>query len=432
MAKLTAIQLKALKLTDVGTTVRDDGGIWGKVTKSGDAISVNFYYRYRWQTKTRDTACGTWPNASLADIRKARDSARDLVRNGIDPNRQKSDEKSARAAEEETRKVQRAAQDARLSVRALFDKWEAAELSRRKDRGAETKRGFMKDVLSVIGQRYADEIRRRDIMKIIDAIKARGALRLANRVLSETRQMYGYAVVRELVPADPTIGIEKRHAGGKDEERERTLSDKELRALRAALASAELLDTTKHIVWLILATSVRVGEVIKARKTDIDLAAGTWRIPPSNSKNDDAHLINLSPFALHHMQALMRLSASETWLVPATRGKEDSHVDPKSITKQISDRQLRFYDRKAHSKRTKHENALVLGDEKWTPHDLRRTSATIMQELGVLPVVIDKCLNHRDENKIRRTYQRYDYAEEKRAAWILLGERLQALATAGK
>jgi integrase len=49
---------------------------------------------------------------------------------------------------------------------------------------------------------------------------------------------------------------------------------------------------------------------------------------------------------------------------------------------------------------TKRANALVLGDGKWTPHDLRRTAATLMQELGVLPVVIEKCLNHREENKI--------------------------------
>jgi integrase len=427
MAKLTTIQLKALRLDDAGTTLRDDGGIWGKVVKAGGAVSVSFYYRYRWQAKTRDIACGTWPKVSLADIRKARDDARGLVSKGIDPNHKRADEKTERLAELDRRSAQQAAQESRLSVIALFEKWEKAELSGRKDGGAETRRGFVKDVFPAIGRRYADEVRRGDIMRIIDTIKARGALRLANRVLAEARQMYGYAVVREFVPADPTIGIEKKHAGGKEAERERTLSDKELRSLPAALEAAELLKTTKHAIWLILATTVRVGEVIKARKTEIDIEAGTWLIPPSNSKNDDAHLIYLSPFAVDHMRKLLELSTSETWLMPALRGEEDVHLDPKSITKQIGDRQLKFYQRAAHSKRSTRENSLTLGNEKWTPHDLRRTSATIMQELGVLPIVIEKCLNHRDENKIRRTYQRYDYAEEKRSAWILLGQRLRAL-----
>ncbi|WP_176331630.1 tyrosine-type recombinase/integrase [Burkholderia vietnamiensis] len=427
MPKLTAIQLKAIKATDIGTIIRDDGGLWGKVKKSGDGVSVSFYYRYRWQSKTRDTACGTWPNVGLAEIRKARDVARELVSNGIDPNTRKADEKRERQIREEQLRAEQAERSRRLTIRDLFDKWEAAELSSRKDGGAETRRGFLKDVLPLIGDRYAEEIKRGDVMKIIDTIKARGAFRLANRVLAEMRQMFGYATVRELVPADPTSGIEKRHAGGQDGERDRTLSDKELRALPAALESASVLSSTKHVIWLILATSVRIGELVKAQRRDIDLNAGTWRIPAPNSKNSDAHLVSLSPFALEHMRALMSASTSETWLMPISRGKEDLHVDPKSITKQISDRQLKFYDRKAHGKRTKHENALVLGNEKWTPHDLRRTSATLMQELGVLPVVVEKCLNHRDENRIRRTYQRYDYAKEKQEAWRLVGERLRSL-----
>jgi hypothetical protein len=50
-----------------------------------------------------------------------------------------------------------------------------------------------------------------------------------------------------------------------------------------------------------------------------------------------------------------------------------------------------------------------------------------MQGLGVLPVVVERCLNHREENRIKRTYQRYDYAPEMRDAWRLLGERLTLL-----
>jgi hypothetical protein len=44
-----------------------------------------------------------------------------------------------------------------------------------------------------------------------------------------------------------------------------------------------------------------------------------------------------------------------------------------------------------------------------------------------LPIVVERCLNHREENKIKRTYQRHDYAAEKRGAWRLLGERLALL-----
>ena len=50
-----------------------------------------------------------------------------------------------------------------------------------------------------------------------------------------------------------------------------------------------------------------------------------------------------------------------------------------------------------------------------------------MTALGVLPEVAEKCLNHTEESRVKRTYQRYSYDTEKREAWRLLGERLDLL-----
>jgi integrase len=61
----------------------------------------------------------------------------------------------------------------------------------------------------------------------------------------------------------------------------------------------------------------------------------------------------------------------------------------------------------------------------WTPHDLRRTGATMMQALGVPLDTIDRCQNHvLSGSKVRRHYLHHDYAAEKRQAWRLLGEKL--------
>ncbi|MBT2791207.1 tyrosine-type recombinase/integrase [Paraburkholderia strydomiana] len=364
-------------------------------------------------------------HCSLASARERAAEIRSKARSGIDYQVEKADELAALERQREAEAAEHARRMNRQTVKALFERWDGLVLSKRKG-AEEVRRGWNKDVLTIIGAMYAEEVRRADIMNVIDSVMARGANRLANRLLAEMRQMFGFAVVREIVANDPTSGIQKRHAGGREEERDRTLSDDELRALPLALDAAGMTATTKHAVWLILATSVRVGELVKARKSDIDLDAGVWRIPAENAKNDDAHTVYLSEFAIIHMQSLIQASASEEWLMPA-RKKDgtETHADPKGITKQISDRQLRFYHRAAHSNRTKHENALVLGAEKWTPHDLRRTSATLMQSLGVLPAVIEACLNHREQNRMKRTYQRYDYAKEKLDAWQRLGQRLK-------
>ena len=79
------------------------------------------------------------------------------------------------------------------------------------------------------------------------------------------------------------------------------------------------------------------------------------------------------------------------------------------------------------SNRSKHNQALVLIGGKWTPHDLRRTGATIMGDLGIAPDVTEKCLNHTEENKVKRIYQRQKLEVEQAEAWQVLGDRLALL-----
>jgi hypothetical protein len=50
-----------------------------------------------------------------------------------------------------------------------------------------------------------------------------------------------------------------------------------------------------------------------------------------------------------------------------------------------------------------------------------------MTALGVLPDIADRCLNHMEQNKLRRIYMQHSYTQEKKDAWDLLGERLELL-----
>lgn len=52
----------------------------------------------------------------------------------------------------------------------------------------------------------------------------------------------------------------------------------------------------------------------------------------------------------------------------------------------------------------------------------------MMQAMKVSPDVIDRCQNHvLPDSKVRRHYLHHDYADEKREAWRLLGERLDLI-----
>ena len=101
-------------------------------------------------------------------------------------------------------------------------------------------------------------------------------------------------------------------------------------------------------------------------------------------------------------------------------------MSSKTITKQLGDRQ-RTEDQTPMSNRSKNCHALCLPGGKWTPHDLRRTGATMMVAAGVLPEVAERCLNHMEENKVKRVYQRYSYHKEMDSAWNVLGQTLRLL-----
>lgn len=172
-----------------------------------------------------------------------------------------------------------------------------------------------------------------------------------------------------------------------------------------------------------------------ARWEHVDLKAGTWFIPKENVKGrrgkKQNHYVRLSSFVLHRFQDLHELTGKTAWCFPA-RNLTDSHVSVSAVSKQVGDRQERFMKRKP-LKRRKHDNTLVLAGGKngnWTPHDLRRTGATMMQQLGVSLDIIDRCQNHvLAGSKVRRHYLHHDYAEEKADAWERLGQRLTEVLT---
>lgn len=221
---------------------------------------------------------------------------------------------------------------------------------------------------------------------------------------------------------DPTAFITKKSIGGANVERDRVLNEDEIIELSQKLPEANMADTSMLAVWLALATCCRIGELLRAKWSDVHFQRRTWCIPSENSKNEKEHVIFLSDFAIEQFHKLKAITGGGEWCYPASRGT--GHICPKTITKQVADRQ-RSGD--PLSNRSKQTDALILSRGVWKPHDLRRTGATLMNILGVLPEVAERCLNHIEQNKVKRIYQRHGYENEMRDAWRMLGNHLQEL-----
>lgn len=129
----------------------------------------------------------------------------------------------------------------------------------------------------------------------------------------------------------------------------------------------------------------------------------------------------------------MRSPGDSPYCFPS-RNDRRNHVCVKSVSKQVGDRQFMFKARTVQLKNRRNDNSLVLGDGKkgdWTPHDMRRTGATMMQRLKVPLDVIDRCQNHVIAgSRVRRHYMHYEYLEETTEAWRKLGAELERIFSA--
>ena len=309
-----------------------------------------------------------------------------------------------------------------MNVSELFEYWVNVDLVRRKDKGAEMKRLFKRDILPKIGALAAQDVRRRHITEITDVFLSRNTPRMAKVAFSSLRQMFRFAVVREIVESDPTAAISKFNIGGQSVERDRVLTDDEIKLLAKLLPESGVSLATQIAVWIALATGCRIGELTSAEWAHIDLSKKEWFMP--STKNGKSHTVHLSAFALQHFEALKNISGDSRWCFP--NRNNNAALCSKTINKQLQDRQRANKEIQLKG-RARNGQALILPGGQWTPHDLRRSAATMMVESGVLPEVAERCLNHTEQNKIKRTYQRYSYRKEMLHAWEALGQRLESL-----
>ena len=457
----TVKELETLPMDWKGDTLSDGDGLVGEVRiAADDTLSVVFRYGFKWAGKKAWHYCGSWPAARLEAIRSERDQARTQVKKGIRPTDAKRATKIEAQARVQAVIVQAARQQEESQpVRTMFDAWMADGVARA-DGNAELRRSFEKDVLPAIGAMPVKDVTEHELRALLRCMVKRGVYRMATRTYSDLVQMFAWAEKRKpwrglMAEGNPAelVEIHKILPSGLDPDkpRERVLSPEELRELRCTfedMASAyaaapagqkyrtarPLKKETEHALWICLGTACRIGELLMARWEHVDLVSGEWFVPANNTKTGADWHVYLSPFAHRQCRALKSLTGETSFCFPARAAPGEvvgQHVCVKSVSKQVGDRQMQFKHRAGPLKNRRHDNSLVLAggsNGEWTPHDLRRTAATMMQSLGVLPDIIDRCQNHvLAGGRVRRHYLHHDYAAEKREAWNKLGDRLETI-----
>ena len=404
-----------------GLTLRCRVGAKTKVLKAWQ-----FWY-VRDKARTR-IGLGAYPEVSLSAAREKAERYRELLRAGITPSAALPEVDAGRPLVPRT-------------VDELAERWEVEYLAvHRKDKGAAAKAAHARHVAAAIGKTRLVDVRKLHIQHIVQPLARSGRGRTAKSVLAQLRQMFSWGIRNDCAATDPTAGLVKADLAPADQPRERHLSPDEIRELAERLRAARRAGPagrtrsipvlglpTQAACWVMLATLARVGELSAARWEHIDEAARTWTIPGDISKNGKPHLIHLSDFALRHLRHLRQYAAGSAFVLPDRDGQ--GPLDPKTITKQLTDRQRPAPARPLRG-RSAQASALLLPRGPFTSHDLRRTGATLMRAAGVDVEIVELCLNHVEESRLVRTYQRAEMLPERKTAFERLGDRLDELVPA--
>jgi integrase len=270
-----------------------------------------------------------------------------------------------------------------------------------------------------------------DVRKAIDRRKGhakrgqapRRLTQRANAVFALVRAILRWALTQGIIASDPTHGMTKPIK--KEVVRDRELSPAEIEAFWRNLDELPTTPALRIAIKLSLVTAQRIGEVCGIAKNELVLDGSTpaWTLPGERSKNGEGHRVPLSRLAVALIREALTLQkpkdgeVESPWLFPA-RAKRDGGQGP-----------IEGHAASVAMFRGRNQ----LGTAHFRIHDLRRTAATRMAEMGINPFTISLVLNHVSASKSTITgkvYVQYSFDREKRDALDARGARLERIISA--
>jgi integrase len=272
-------------------------------------------------------------------------------------------------------------------------------------RWRETEQAVQNKLVAHWRHRQIASIGRRDVLDLLDREMDAGRPRTANKTLTLVRKLFNWAVERGIVEASPVTGI---RAPGREITRDRVLSDDELVAIWNAAGRMGWPWT--GFIQLLITTAQRRDEVSQMPWSEVDLERRLWTIPAERTKAERVHDVPLSDLALSIISDLPRIGVSGL-VFPANRTGSTNAISGFSRMKRRLDQ--------------------LSGVEGWRLHDLRRSAASRMAQLGHPPHVVGGILNHTPGSTmgISAIYVRHRFTDERRAALDAWARHLERITT---
>lgn len=293
------------------------------------------------------------------------------------------------------------------TVRMFAERWLTEIVAKVRKDPEPVKRLLEREVYPWIGGMRLGHVRAEDLRRLVFRKRDSGREAAAGALRHMLKRVFDYAVACELVAANPMLATPLKFVT-QHKSRRRTLSAAELRIFAERTRDSRLGPVYGSVLRLILLTLCRKSELLLARWNQIDLERGLWEVPAELSKTGLPHIVYLSHQAVEEFRLLKAFAGRSECVVPMRNG----------ITEPVTGSAL-----------NKAMKRIRWGIAHFTPHDLRRTGATILNEQGYDADVIEKALNHAVRG-VRGVYNRAQYAEQRKAMLQAWADWLDAL-TAG-
>jgi integrase len=356
----------------------DSPGLALRVSRAG---SKSWTYHFTLGGRRVRMTFGTYPATSLAKAHTRADEARAALEDGRDP---------------------RTALAKAQTLRAVCDEWSEREGAGLRT-GGDRKATLERLAYPTLGNRPIGDLRRSDIVRLLDGIEDDSGPVMADQTLAFLRRVFNWHASRDDDFRSPIVrGMARTKP--KARARKRILADDEIRDVWAALDTApDLPDCYPRYVRTILLTATRRNEAAGMHSTEFE--GGNWTIPGERYKTKLDHVIPLTPQAKALIGDKPHGVNGNSWFVfSTTHGAKAFSGFSKA---------KRALDTEIARRRAADGRDLM---PNWTLHDLRRTARSLMSRAKVPADHAERCLGH-VIGGVRETYDRYEYLDEKHAAF---------------
>ena len=366
----------------------DGKGLW-LIIKPNRTKSWGYDFRYGGNNLSM--SFGIYPEIGLKEAREKREEARELLSKNINPISEKRIKKASES----------------LTLGNVIDEWIELRKKSRSEASVTQNTRMFKNITDWLGNVAIKDVKRIDIINILENIQSKGKIETAHRLASLINKVYMLAVTKEYIVHNIIAEIDKKAvliANKKDTDLPAITEHKEIKQLLVDINSIgnkyRSNISTVFIFKIIPYVFVRSENIRLMEWDELDLENAIWDIPKEKMKMNVGFICPLPIQAVNILKQIEPYSRHRSKYVFPSPTKNDRGVSGATLSETLN--RLGYQDI-------------------YTFNGFRSMFSTIANELykehGFYSDIIEACLAHKEKNKVRAAYDReskYKYFEEKK------------------